>query len=135
MPTMIMLSRVADSLYWMSRYVQRAENIARILDVNIQLMLDLPKLSAEQQAALWLPVLRSTGDGDFTKGIKHATTESVIEFLTLSPENPNSIRNCITKARENARHVREQISLEMWEEINRTYLSLKTFNAKKIARS
>jgi uncharacterized alpha-E superfamily protein len=132
---MIMLSRVADSLYWMSRYVERAENIARILDVNLQLMLDLPKLNAEQQSALWLPVLRSTGDGDFTEHFKEAKSESVIEFLTLSPKNPNSILNCLTSARENARHVREQISLEMWEEINRTYLSLKGLTAKKIARS
>jgi uncharacterized alpha-E superfamily protein len=133
---MIMLSRVADSLYWMSRYVERAENIARILDVNLQLMLDLPKLNAEQQSALWLPVLRSTGDGDFAEHFKgEAKSESVIEFLTLSPQNPNSILNCLTAARENARHVREQISLEMWEEINRTYLSLKGLTAKKIARS
>jgi len=133
---MIMLSRVADSLYWMSRYVERAENIARILDVNLQLMLDLPKLNAEQQSALWLPVLRSTGDGDFTEHFKgEAKSESVIEFLTLSPKNPNSILNCLTAARENARHVREQISLEMWEEINRAYLSLKGLTGKKIARS
>ena len=137
MATTIMLSRVADSLYWMSRYVERAENIARILDVNLQLMLDMPKLDAAGQEALWLPVLRSTGDGndDFEDHHKAATSEAVIEFLTLSPKNPNSILNCLTNARENARHVREQISLEMWEEINRTYLSLKGLTAKKIARS
>ena len=58
------LSRVADCLYWMSRYAERAENIARILDVNLQLMLDLPKLGPEEQTALWEPVLRSTGDHD-----------------------------------------------------------------------
>ena len=129
-----MLSRVADSLYWMSRSVERAENIARILDVNIQLMLDLPKLGAAEQAVLWNPVLRSTGDGDFQKHYKEPTSESVIEFLTLDPRNPNSIRNCLTNARENARHAREQISLEMWEEINRAYLSLQSMTAKKIAR-
>jgi uncharacterized alpha-E superfamily protein len=129
-----MLSRVADSLYWMSRSVERAENIARILDVNIQLMLDLPKLGAAEQASLWNPVLRSTGDGDFQKHYKDPTSESVIEFLTLDPKNPNSIRNCLTNARENARHAREQISLEMWEEINRAYLSLQSMTAKKIAK-
>jgi uncharacterized alpha-E superfamily protein len=129
-----MLSRVADSLYWMSRSVERAENIARILDVNIQLMLDLPKLDAEEQAALWLPVLRSTGDGDFQKHYKEPKSESVIEHLTLNPKNPNSILNCLTNARENARHAREQISLEMWEEINRAYLSLGSMTAKKIAK-
>ena len=127
-----MLSRVADSLYWMSRYVERAENIARILDVNLQLMLDLPKLGAEQQKTLWRPVLRSTGDhDDFDKHYKATSSENVIDFLTLNPKNPNSILNCITTARENARHVREQISLEMWEEINRTYLWMKGQTAEE----
>ena len=129
-----MLSRVADSLYWMSRSVERAENVARILDVNIQLMLDLPKLDAAEQSSLWLPVLRSTGDGDFQKHHKEPKSESVIEYLTLNPKNPNSILNCLTNARENARHAREQISLEMWEEINRAYLSLQSMTAKKIAK-
>jgi uncharacterized alpha-E superfamily protein len=130
-----MLSRVADSLYWMSRYAERGENIARILDVNLQLMLDLPKLDPEGQKALWEPVLRSTGDHeDFYKHCKVTSSENVIEFLTLNPKNPNSIVNCITTARENARHVREQISLEMWEEINRTYLWMKGQTLKKIQR-
>ncbi len=130
-----MLSRVADSLYWMSRYAERAENIARILDVNLQLMLDMPKLTTDEQKALWGPVLRSTGDHeDFYKHFKETTSDHVIDFLTLHPKNPNSIVNCITTARENARHVREQISLEMWEEINRTYLWMKSQTLKKIQR-
>src|SRR5271154_1406666 len=130
-----MLSRVADSLYWMSRYAERAENIARILDVNLQLMLDMPKLGPEEQKALWEPVLRSTGDHeDFYEHYKVTSSENVIDFLTLHPKNSNSIVNCITTARENARHVREQISLEMWEEINRTYLWMKSQTLKKILR-
>lgn len=130
-----MLSRVADSLYWMSRYAERAENIARILDVNLQLMLDLPKLDSEGQKALWEPVLRSTGDHeDFYKHYKETSSENVIDFLTLNSKNSNSILNCITTARENARHVREQISLEMWEEINRAYLWMKSQTLKKIQR-
>jgi uncharacterized alpha-E superfamily protein len=130
-----MLSRAADSLYWMSRYSERAENIARILDVNLQLMLDLPKLDAEQQRELWEPVLRSTGDDeDFHTHYKVSTSDNVIDFLTTNPKNPNSIVNCITTARENARHVREQISLEMWEEINRTYLWMKGQTLKKIQK-
>ena len=132
---MIMLSRVADSLYWMSRYVERTENIARILDVNLQLMLDMPKLGPEEQKILWEPVLRSTGDNeDFFKHYKALSSENVIDFLTLNPKNSNSILNCLTTARENARHVREQISLEMWEEINRTYLWLKGQTLKKILK-
>jgi uncharacterized alpha-E superfamily protein len=130
-----MLSRVADSLYWMSRYVERAENIARILDVNLQLMLDLPKLAAEEQMKLWGPVLRSTGeDTDFDQHYKVMSSENVIDFLTLNTKNSNSIVNCLTTARENARHVREQISLEMWEEINRTYLWMKGQTLKKIQK-
>src|SRR3984957_11472573 len=130
-----MLSRVADSLYWMSRYAERAENIARILDVNLQLMLDLPELGSAEVKALWDPVLRSTGDdADFYQYHKETNSETVIEFLPLNPKNPNSIINCVTNARENARHVREQISLEMWEEINRTYLWMKSQTLKKIQR-
>jgi len=130
-----MLSRVADSLYWMSRYAERAENIARILDVNLQLMLDLPRLGREEQKELWEPVLRSTGDyEDFYKHYKETGSDNVIDFLTLNPKNSNSIVNCITTARENARHVREQISLEMWEEINRTYLWMKGQTLPKIQR-
>ena len=130
-----MLSRVADSLYWMSRYAERGENIARILDVNLQLMLDLPKLGPEEMKALWGPVLRSTGDhSDFYAHYKDATSDNVIDFLTLNPKNTNSILNCVTNARENARHVREQISMEMWEEINRMYLAMKSQTLKKILR-
>jgi len=128
-----MLSRVADSLYWMSRYAERAENIARILDVNLQLMLDMPKLGPEEQKAMWEPVLRSSGEGtDFYEHYKVSNSENVIDFLTLHAKNANSIINCITTARENARHVREQISLEMWEEINRAYLWMKKQTLKKI---
>jgi len=129
-----MLSRVAASLYWMSRYNERAENIARILDVNLQLMLDLPKLGPAEQKTMWEPVLHATGDEDFYKYYKETNSETVIDFLTLNVKNPNSIVNCITHARENARHVREQISMEMWEEINRTYLGFKTFTLKKILK-
>lgn len=130
-----MLSRVADSLYWMSRYVERAENIARIVDVNLQVTLDLPAKGPEEAKALWDPVLRSTTDGaDFHDHHKVTNSDNVIEFLTINPHNLNSIINCLTRARENARHVREQISLEMWEELNRAYLSLKNLTLKKILR-
>src|SRR5258708_14166956 len=122
-----MLSRVADSLYWMSRYAERAENIARILDVNLQLMLDLPKLGSEEQKALWEPVLRSTGDHEnFDKHYKETTSENVIDFLPLHSKNSNSIINCITTARENARHAREHISLALCKEITRTHPRMKS---------
>ncbi len=130
-----MLSRVADSLYWMSRYMERAENIARILDVNLQHVLDLPQKERELIRKLWAPLLRSTGDErDFYARYKEASSETVIDFLTLNQENHNSIIKCVTAARENARHVREQISDEMWEELNRFYLSLQGLTVKKILK-
>ena len=114
-----MLSRVADSVYWMSRYVERAENVARFVDVNLQLMLDAP----EGQDQQWAPLVATTGDHEeFAKRHSHATEEAVIRFLTFDTENPNSILSCLRAARENARSVREIISSEMWLQLNRFYL-------------
>jgi uncharacterized alpha-E superfamily protein len=113
-----MLSRVAESIYWMSRYVERAENVARFVEVNLQLMLDGP--SEGQQ---WEPLVNTTGDHEaFTKRYGEATQQSVIHFLTFDAENPNSILSCVRAARENARTVREIISSEMWLQLNKFYL-------------
>src|SRR5258708_34934583 len=114
-----MLSRVGDSIYWMSRYVERAENVARFIEVNLQLMLDAP--SGEDQQ--WEPLVNTTGDGEaFTKRYGEATQQNVIHFLTFDAENPNSILSCVRSARENARTVREIISSEMWLQLNKFYL-------------
>src|SRR6476660_6770906 len=85
-----MLSRVADSLYWMSRYIERAENDARILDVNLQLLLDLgSEVDAMQH---WAPVIASLEETDlFDSLYEMADEHSVTEFLTLQKKNPNSI--------------------------------------------
>jgi uncharacterized alpha-E superfamily protein len=114
-----MLARVADSIYWMSRYVERAENVARFIEVNLYLMLDLPVGSAQQ----WQPLVDTTGDAArFAKRYGTATQRNVIQFLTFDQENVNSIRSCLRSARENARSVREIISSEMWEQLNEFYL-------------
>jgi uncharacterized alpha-E superfamily protein len=114
-----MLSRVADSVYWMSRYVERAENVARFIDVNFQLMLDSPAGEDQQ----WEPLVNTTGDHEeFTKRFGAATQENVIKFLTFDAENPNSIMSCLRAARENARSVREIISSEMWLQLNKFFL-------------
>jgi uncharacterized alpha-E superfamily protein len=114
-----MLARVADSIYWMSRYVERAENVARFIEVNLYLMLDLPVGSAQQ----WQPLVDTTGDAaKFAKRYGTATQRNVIHFLTFDQENVNSIRSCLRGARENARSVREIISSEMWEQLNEFYL-------------
>ena len=114
-----MLSRVADSIYWMSRYIERAENVARFVDVNLQLMLDAPAGSDQQ----WAPLVATTGDHEeFKERFGHATQQSVIQFLAFDPENSNSILSCLRAARENARTVREIISSEMWLQLNKFFL-------------
>ena len=118
-----MLSRVAESIYWMSRYVERAENVARFIDVNLQLRLDAPA----GEEAQWLPLVATTGDSEvFTERYGAATQENTVRFLTTDPENGNSIYSCLRSARENARTVREIISSEMWLQLNRFYLMVKS---------
>ncbi len=114
-----MLSRVADSIYWMSRYIERAENVARFIDVNLLMILDLPAGSSEQ----WAPLVSATGDdAQFKARYGTADRGQVIQFLAFDRENPNSIVSCLRAARENARSVREIISSDMWEQINTFYL-------------
>lgn len=111
-----MLSRVAESLYWMSRYVERAENIARLIDVNLQLAIDLPG-AAEQ----WHPLVSVTGDQEWFRehyGAEHASREQALDFLAFNLEYHNSLAACLRAARQNARSIREVISSEMWERLN-----------------
>lgn len=116
-----MLSRVADSIYWMNRYVERAENVARFVDVNLNLLLDAP-MGVQQ----WEPLVVITGDQTlFQERYGEASAENVLRFLTFDPEYPNSILSCLRSARENARSVREVISSEMWEQVNSFYLMVK----------
>lgn len=117
-----MLSRVADSIYWLNRYIERAENVARFVDVNLNLMLDLPGGMPQQ----WQPLVSVTGDLEFFNSrYSEANIENVIQFLTFDLQNANSIISCLQIARENARSIREVISSEMWEEINSFYLMMK----------
>ena len=117
-----MLSRVAESIYWMARYVERAENVARIMDANYHMILDLPPGVGEQ----WEPLVVTSGDEKLFKEIyPEFTRESVVQFLTFDTRNPNSILSCLHNARENARSVREWISSEMWQQVNTFYLMVK----------
>jgi uncharacterized alpha-E superfamily protein len=114
-----MLSRVADSIYWLNRYVERAENVARFIDVNLTLLLDSP-LGIDQQ---WEPLILTMGDlALFKERYGLATADNVIRFLTFDLGYANSILSCLRSARENARSVREIISSEMWEQVNGFYL-------------
>ncbi len=117
-----MLSRVAESIYWLGRYVERAENYARFIDVNFNLMLDLPPGLKEQ----WEPLIAATGDLDSYKGrFENFDRLETIYFLAFDLKNPNSMFSCISKARENARTVREKITKESWEKLNEVYLFMK----------
>ena len=123
-----MLSRVAESIYWMSRYIERAENVARFVDVNLQLMLD----ASAGQDQQWAPLVATTGDHvEFEKRYGKASQENVIQFLAFDPENLNSILSCCRAARENARTVREIISSEMWLQLNKFYLMVTDAAAAK----
>jgi uncharacterized alpha-E superfamily protein len=128
-----MLSRVAHSLYWMARYIERAENIARIVDANLQLLLDIRNLDEKRLVAYWLPIVQATGDeAAFFKLHPHASGHAVTEFLVFQMENPNSIVQSICQARENARMVRDQITLELWEELNHLYWFVRTPTARQV---
>lgn len=121
-----MLSRVANAIYWLSRYIERAENYGRYINVNNNLSLDAPGIFNEQ----WEPILTATGDNfAFYEHYTEATRENVIDFMTFDERNPNSIFSSISKARENARTIREILPVELWEQLNRFYLNLKK-NAK-----
>lgn len=124
-----MLSRAADNLYWMARYTERAENMARILDVSYRMSL-LP-VAAEAQRTLWEPALIIAGaDKPFAEKGINVTARNVMEFLALDRDNPSSIYSCIASARENARSMRVQITSEMWESMNATWLEVRdlTYN-------
>ncbi len=118
-----LLSRVADSVYWMARYIERAENVARFIGVNLNLQLDLPLAPAHQ----WQPLIDTSGDtAVFKERYGEATQARVIEYLAYDNDNPNSIASCLRLARENARSVRETISSEMWAQVNSMYLQIQT---------
>jgi uncharacterized alpha-E superfamily protein len=118
-----MLSRTADHLYWMARYTERAENTARMLDVNIQTQL-LPQSaeSAEQgwRAVLGISELQPAFDAKY--GI--LTRTDVLDFMVRDPMNPSSIASCLSSARENARAVRGTLTTEVWETLNTTWLEM-----------
>ena len=116
-----MLSRTADHLFWMARYMERAENTARMLDVNYQASL-LPQ-SADAAEKGWKGLLGiSELTGDFAKNHGKVTADSVMRYMVGDAENGSSIRSCLQAARENARAVRGTLTTEVWETQNQTWL-------------
>jgi uncharacterized alpha-E superfamily protein len=114
-----MLSRVADSIYWLNRYIERAENAARFLEVNLNLSLDYPLGLKEP----WQPLINTTGDQIYyQKHYPDFRADRVIHFLAFDRQYPNSIFSCVKAARDNARSIRDVISSAMWEQLNDFYL-------------
>lgn len=113
-----MLCRVANSIYWMNRYLERADSVARFVDVNLQVVLDLPT----RRKIAWEPLIAATGDLAAFRG-KHdsANRDAVLHFLTFDLHNENSLITCVTRARDNARSVRDVISEELWQAVNQLY--------------
>jgi uncharacterized alpha-E superfamily protein len=123
-----MLSRVADNLYWMSRYLERAEHTARLIDVNLQQMLDQ---SPEYTAQRW-KLLRASLNIPAASEEQVDDAYSITQMLTFDITQPGSMVSCIAAARENAQQVREQISSEMWEHVNRLYLQIKGADSEEV---
>jgi uncharacterized alpha-E superfamily protein len=120
-----MLSRVAERLYWMARYLERAENTARIINVYGNLMLDLPR----GVGLHWRQVIDITGSRDvFGKAYDRAGEQRIIKFVLVDERNPGSLLNSLTAARENVRTSRDQMPSEAWESVNELYL----FGRKKL---
>src|SRR5262249_20838125 len=108
-------------VYWMARYIERAENVARVIEVNLHLQLDLPLDPVNQ----WQALIDTSGASEaFRERYGTATVRNVIRFLAFDSSNRNSIASCVRAARENARSVRETISSEMFEQLNSLYLQV-----------
>lgn len=120
-----MLSRVADSLYWIGRYLERAEHTVRLLDVNLNLMLEgpTPKPDAHRQRVMLALVIRDSLEGQ--------KLDDLVDVLCFDLSNHGSVASCIGMARENARQVRDEISTEQWQKLNRLYHSVAEMRAPR----
>ncbi len=128
-PARPMLARDADSMYWMSRYVERAEHISRVLLVNSNVLTDVGDLTPHLQQKQWQSILTIFRLNELKPSDK-PVGQQVVQYMTFNEENPNSLLNCILRARENARSIRENISAEMWENLNTLYWSIVSDDAR-----
>ncbi len=117
-----MLSRVAEQMYWFGRYIERAENTARLVNVNANLLLDLPRMIK----VIWGGLIDITGNNkEFYEKYEHANEQNVIRFMLADEKNPGSILSAISMVRENVRITREIMPSEAWEQINELNLYVK----------
>jgi len=125
-----MLSRHADSAYWIGRYIERAEATARMIDVHYHFGLESPLVG---EALRWSSILAISGlDEEFEKLHDRQDERSILHFFAFETENPGSILSCLRAARENARSIRDQISSEMWECVNRYYLDFQAWDIDRV---
>jgi len=128
---MSMLSRVANNIYWMSRYLERAENTARLINVNTHLLLDLPS----RVKLGWEPIIDMLSFREqFYAKYEVADEKNVITFMLTDLDNPGSILSALSAARENARTVKEILPTEAWEQINEIYLFVTENKAQAFSR-
>ncbi|MGH8764950.1 MAG: alpha-E domain-containing protein [Burkholderiales bacterium] len=126
-----MLSRVADRIYWMSRQMERAENMARILGVASNMVLFGTRETREQN--LLAPLTITDSAENYFKTRKVVNFEALVDFLALDPHNPSSVYSCLKWARDNAHAVRWQITSEMWETLNTTWIDMKRVRKADLA--
>lgn len=128
-----MLGRTADSLYWMARYMERAENVARILDVALRMAL-IPS-GKETRDSAWISTLEVAGvQEEFDDRYGEATRDNIIHYLVLDSDYPSSIYASLRAARENARALRGTITIEMWESLNATWLEVRDWDDSALQR-
>ncbi len=128
-----MLSRTADNMYWLARYVERAEYLARILEATQRLAAVPPSEGATTNE--WESAVATAGcAAAFFSAHKEANEQTVTDFLAFSPDNPSSIRSCFEVARSNARSVRTALTMEMWDAINGTWLELQKLGSGPASR-
>ncbi len=127
-----MLSRVAENLYWFGRYVQRAENTARLINVNANLLLDLPR----RVTLGWAPLIEIVGADTLFKSLhEQANEENVVRFLTIDERNPGSIKSSLNSAREILRVSRDTVPREVWERLNDLHLFVTERSETDISRA
>lgn len=134
-----MLSRTADNLYWVARYMERMENLARIIRVADRLSLmpvSPPGAGADSAGDEWQSaiIVSGTSEGFYAK-YEEATPEAVISYIAFDPENPSSIRSCIERARHNGRAIRTALTTEMWDCLNTTWLELPRWDESHVRGS
>src|SRR5579862_8439872 len=126
-----MLSRLADNLYWMARYLERTENLARLVDVSASLMLDLP----QRLSPGWQPLVKITGnESQYAKVARDYSEKSVVRYIVADEKNHGSMLTSIARAREIARTARDVLPREVWERINDLYLYVAEHAAEASAK-